>query len=409
MVGRLWDDDQFEDIMMMSSNFLLMIVAFYQIVTHTITRDPAIFAQRLNWESFRSTFGHTNDFKRHMRMPQEDFELLLEYLREPLECNHEQSIRRGASPILPETKLYSTIRWLGGGSYSDIHLFVGISTPSFFRVVWETIDAINNCDKLAFAFPQSMEECMEAAEGFQRISFESAITNCVSVGDGYSPHIVTPPKKVGNVKAFFSGHKQSNTVNVQASCDSFCRFQYMGVAGPGNMPDRDAANACALSGLISNLPGNYVTILDAAYSPDTHACPLYYGVDRKNPFCDNFNYYGSQCRIRIEMAFGLMYQKWGILWRPLRVDIDRVKCVMQAIARLHNFCINCRLERDGIQEYDKFVEKSDFLMPHQEQRELGHALEAQDTSMFHFSTKLCTFRTKMAARVELLGLKRPGT
>jgi hypothetical protein len=98
-MGRIWEDDDFEDIMMMSSHFILMMVGAYQITSHTLPRDPAIFAQRLNWETFCSNFGF-RDFKRHLRMPPEDFNLLLEYLQKPLSCNHKQSLCCGLSPIL---------------------------------------------------------------------------------------------------------------------------------------------------------------------------------------------------------------------------------------------------------------------------------------------------------------------
>ena len=58
---------------------------------------------------------------------------------------------------------------------------------------------------------------------------------------------------------------------------------------------------------------------------------------------DNFNFFASQLRIRIEMAFGLMVKKWGILARPLTIKLKNVKRLMIAIARLHNYCIDERL------------------------------------------------------------------
>jgi hypothetical protein len=58
---------------------------------------------------------------------------------------------------------------------------------------------------------------------------------------------------------------------------------------------------------------------------------------------DNWNFYASQCRIRIEMAFGLMKQKWGILQSPLRVQLKNVQRIVIAVAHLHNYCINERI------------------------------------------------------------------
>ena len=47
------------------------------------------------------------------------------------------------------------------------------------------------------------------------------------------------------------------------------------------------------------------------------------------------------------MSFGLMKQKWAILQSPLRIKLRNVKYLMVGIARLHNYCINERLETTG--------------------------------------------------------------
>jgi hypothetical protein len=71
---------------------------------------------------------------------------------------------------------------------------------------------------------------------------------------------------------------------------------------------------------------------------------------------DNFNFFASQLRIRIEMAFGIMTRKWGILQRPLTISLGQIKHLICCIARLHNFCIDKRLgtnEEDGPAEYSE--------------------------------------------------------
>jgi hypothetical protein len=59
---------------------------------------------------------------------------------------------------------------------------------------------------------------------------------------------------------------------------------------------------------------------------------------------DNFNFFASQLRIRIKMAFGLMTRKWGILQRLLSVGLPSIKHLICCIARLRNFCIDERLK-----------------------------------------------------------------
>ncbi len=48
----------------------------------------------------------------------------------------------------------------------------------------------------------------------------------------------------------------------------------------------------------------------------------------------------SQCRIRVEMAFGMMVNRFGVLRSPLRVSILNIGPLMQSIARLNNFLLN---------------------------------------------------------------------
>ncbi len=54
----------------------------------------------------------------------------------------------------------------------------------------------------------------------------------------------------------------------------------------------------------------------------------------------------SQCRIRVEMAFGMMVNRFGVLRSPLRVSILNIGPLMQSIARLHNFLLNENNEYD---------------------------------------------------------------
>ena len=51
-------------------------------------------------------------------------------------------------------------------------------------------------------------------------------------------------------------------------------------------------------------------------------------------------FYASQLRIHIEMAFGVMVKKWGILQRPIMISIRNIKHLICAIGVLHNFSIN---------------------------------------------------------------------
>jgi hypothetical protein len=162
--------------------------------------------------------------------------------------------------------------------------------------------------------------------------------------DGYLLAINTPNKKYAkNVRSYFSGHYQRNGVNIQAMCDAHCRFTFLGVGGPGVSKDRQAVKMSGLSQLIENLPPGYIAIGDCAYQPTEKLIPIFGGDLALIKENDNFNYFASQLRIRIEMAFGLMTKKWCILQRAISSALPSVKHLICCIARLHNFCIDERL------------------------------------------------------------------
>lgn len=399
------DEEQQEDNNVVIVVLLAIFTYISQVVsacTAIIDRNPSLFEQRMLWNRIIERHSGRFPFKRHLRMEVESFDKLLSYIRADLEVDQRMAALRGGA-ILPEICLYITLRWLAGGSYSDIYMFAGISSASFYRVLWKTINAINKCEHLLIKFPQSMSECQQAAAGFESISTSRVITNCVSVVDGFLLRVVTPPSHiVGNVRSYFSGHYQCYGVNVQAACDHLSRFTYFAVAGPGVMPDQNAKSQVDLDSLVEKLPTGYCVIADCAYVASEHWVPVYSGALKNRPTYDNFNYYASQLRIRIEMAFGLMTRKFGILWRELTVDIRRVKVVAMCVAKLHNYCINERMRMQGIP--DPCAEQGISGRGDMEATSEAAAEVEYDERGFPGWSEL---REEMALRVKYLGLTRP--
>jgi hypothetical protein len=324
------------------------------------------------------------------------------------------SLRGGT--ILPELCLYARLRYLAGGSYSDIQYFTGISVPSLYRVIWKCIDAINACKELSIKFPTTVAEAKEAARGFESISTQQCIWNCVSVIDGYHLQIQTPSKReVKNVRSFFSGHFQTHGLNIQGACDHHCRFTFLGVAGPGVMGDRNAISMVKLGSLVEGLPGLYCTIGDCAYTASEHLIPICRGEIARIPRNNNFNFYASQVRIRIEMAFGLMVKKWGILSRPLSIKMIKIKKLMVAIARLHNFCINERLQENKNKHRDSsngstavFTSTNVAFTAHETMLQENAALFEWEEIDEAFENRWSRNRDRMAKDIEYLQLTRPG-
>jgi DDE superfamily endonuclease len=366
-------------------------------------RKASSFLRRMNWEEF-----FLNDpifMQRALRMPVECFEKLTLVLAPSLRRNEVQAARRGGA-ISPNVRLFATLRWLAGGSYLDIKMLCGISKTAVYDVISHTLNAIIECNDPILDnihFPQTNAECEESANGFRNVSYGDAIVNCVSVHDGYLVLINTPcANEVGNVRAFFNGHYQAYGINVQAACDSNCCFNFIA--------DREAINEVKLGNLIESLPYGYVSIGDAAYNCTEKLCALFSGDAAKKKSNDSFNYYASQCRIRIEMAFGWMTNKWQILRTPIRGPVKKVKKIILAIARLHNFIINEQLKIPG--GINGIMQQANELAAYYTPTTLhdshGSPLENHISFKEYSSLKgNSTTCLRMVRRVESLGSQRP--
>jgi hypothetical protein len=78
-------------------------------------------------------------------MSLDSFHKLLSYIKPILAIDERMAWLHGG-PILPELHLYYMLRWLAGGSYSDIYMYVGVSKSSFYRICWQTIFALCHCE-----------------------------------------------------------------------------------------------------------------------------------------------------------------------------------------------------------------------------------------------------------------------
>ena len=329
-----------------------------------IRREKTVLQQRCVWTRFVLLNKNRPLFARHLRMSHGSFMALLDQIMAGFPSIDDKMAAKRGGLIIPELRLYLTLRYIAGGAYSDICFFCGLSVSSFYRCLWATIDAINN--SIPVKFPTTAEECALHASSFQSVSHRGIISNCVGAVDGYLLAINTPAKKhAKNVRSYFSGHYQRYGVNIQACCDAHLRFTFLGIGGPGVMKDRDAVRESGLLDLINNLPLGYVVIGDCAYQPSEHLVPIFGAELALLKDNDNFNFFASQLRIRIEMAFGMMTRKWGILQRPLSIALPQVKHLICCIARLHNFCIDEQLKKPSRQHRPVAINTRSTLSPHQ--------------------------------------------
>jgi hypothetical protein len=290
-------------------------------------------------------------FKRTFRMSRSSFEMLCQKAAPFLQAKVplKASIMReksGNRLLTIFEKMAVTIRILAGGSYLDLVHGWDMAASEVYSAFHQGLKSIlEGLEELRF--PLNDAYLLQArSEGFQRgkCSHE-ALRGCVMVIDGYAVRIQSPncanPLTYVNRKGFYS-------LNVQAGCGSDMQFAFLSCKTAGSTHD---AVAWAASGLADDWAKNASTDRlgrrfwiggDEAYPASANFVTPWPGrqLKEKSPYKDAFNYfYAAGYRNAIERAFGLMYQRWGILWRPIRFHLKATTSIIMALAKLHNFCI----------------------------------------------------------------------
>jgi DDE superfamily endonuclease len=248
-----------------------------------------------------------------------------------------------AVPIGIEFILHCTLRYLAGYSSDDIRIAIGISKSSFYTSLHQGISLILACKELDINFPSSTAEYETAAEGFKSVSRNEIMKGCVGALDGWLCKIETPSaNETTNAKSFHSGHYNAQGVNVQACCDFKFRFIHVSINSPGSTNDVVAYAESSLSDLVNVLPDGKYIVGDNAYINTNNLLTPYSGQQKHDVAKDTFNFYLSQCRIRIEQAFGQLTNIWRIFKSPLRLNLENVPRLIIATMRLHNYLINKR-------------------------------------------------------------------
>ena len=300
--------------------------------------------KRLNWAEHVRKLGHEHAFDRTYRMSVTAFYRLLDLLRDDLMTMNESQHGgyHDTDAVEPELIMAIGIRWLAGGSYVDIRHVYGCSVASVFRFRDLFMEAVLNCNELDIVFPDTDEELYSTESKFSDKSSERTMVGCVGAIDGLFVKVHRPSmKECGyNPQAYFSGHYMAHGLNIQAICDSDRCFTFFGVVAPGKASDQVAFERTSIHEQIMALPMGKYLVGDAAYQVSNVVLAPFTGSQRDDPGKDAFNFFLSQLRIRIEMAFGLLLQtKWGVLNRPLQGNLATAAKVVQTCARLHIFCL----------------------------------------------------------------------
>ncbi len=132
---------------------------------------------------------------------------------------------------------------------------------------------------------------------------------------------------------------------VQAVVDSSLRFHYMSCRCTGSTHDAVAFDSSGLAArlLRGDMKPGYWIAGDPAYVPVNGLLtpwPRSELAKEDGIYIDGFKFYHSSHPIHLEQAFGVLLQRWGILWKPLRFQVDSAIVIVSVTMRLHNFWID---------------------------------------------------------------------
>jgi hypothetical protein len=329
-------------------------------------------------------FGSDSLFKRYFRMNRECFNKLCsdisskvgeEEFRPESSLGRDDDDYRGAvkdqgGVVSGEVRVAVCLRLLAGASYLDLMVIFNLSHRSIFRcfhlvVQWVNqtfeyplIKALVNKDE-SFFEKRSEEFAMGASDGI--------FNGCFGALDGLAIRIKKPTRSstLPDPGAYYC-RKGFHALNCQAICDNSKRILWMSSAHQGSCHDSSAFQSTKLNMLLSSrsdwlLEKRWFIVGDSAYSLESYLLVPFDKPDMKRSTGqkeDAYNFYHSNCRIRIECAFGEMVMRWGIFWKKLQMDIGAVGEVVSAAGLLHNFIIDQRTEEDDEEYFSSFSHSS---------------------------------------------------
>lgn len=199
------------------------------------------------------------------------------------------------------------------------------------------------------SYPKDHSKQKKIAHGFKQIS-RVGFDCCAGAIDGMLIWIHKPSSvdcEAMNVgpKKFYCGRKKKFALNLQGVCDSQRRFLDISIRQPGSTSDFLSFQTSSLFHHMeepSFLSPGLALFGDSAYVSNSYMVTPFKAVSSGPK--DSFNYYQSQVRIAIECAFGILVHKWGILRKPIPVNISvqRTTALVNALCKLHNYCIDAQ-------------------------------------------------------------------
>jgi hypothetical protein len=263
--------------------------------------------------------------------------------------NNMKKRKRGKTPngdIPPANRLAMALRYFCGGCPHDIAVCHGVNDKEFLKSVWDVVDAVNMTRLMDIKFPKCHDEQRKITAGFKAKS-KIGLTNCVGAIDGILIWTHKPSKadvkEIGfGESKFFCGRKKKFGLNMMGTCDSRGYFLDVEVKFLGSSSDFYAFLNSNLRKKLETrnfLARGLCLYGDNAYSNTPYMVVPFKGA--RNGAKDAFNYFHSSLRINVECAFGMLVHHFGMLRKPIpmNISVSKTTSLIMCLCKLHNFCI----------------------------------------------------------------------
>ena len=253
---------------------------------------------------------------------------------------------------------------------------------------------------------ENREEMEKLAEEFAAIDprSQSVFSGTVMAIDGWVMQTRKPyDDETTNVKSYRNRKGMWGLV-VLAGCDARTRFTLWNVNNTGSNNDISAWNNSALKKVLEDhkLHSDFYFIGDEAFTCGNQFL-VPWGGTGIGVAKDTFNHCLSVRRQVIERAFGILVQRWGILWRPIVCSITRWTLIANVCAKLHNVCVDRNIPQIPRFVHDWVIGDSDAVYLNG-----FHEEDPNRTGIAHGLTTGSRRKT-MTDQLYQMGVRRPRT
>lgn len=245
-------------------------------------------------------------------------------------------------------RLCVALRYLAGGAHQDIRrVFAPISVQGIYNSVDLVVGAVNHEFGQDWTFPWGDRTKLEELEkGFRALSPGGSQCWLGQVGavDGMDISQGCPP--TDDAGRYYVSRKGGYMLLLLAIADADRRILWWDVSRAPTTHDKTAFMLTRLGAMLSagQLLHPFFVSGDAAFrmSSPSLMCPVPAGWAQ----WDSYNYVQSSLRMPIECAFGILYKRWGLLWRPMIRDFASRSATVSCLIRLNNWCIDRAMDAE---------------------------------------------------------------